>query len=93
MPLLTDEVPEPAAVMSLVAAVPGWRVDAYAPRGTDIKGVPTPSHVVAWVLTADALESGGALVEPVFCAAGRTWTPAQFRAVYGESIELKVVPA
>jgi len=62
-------------LMALVAAAPGWRVDAYAPRGTDISGVPMPSHVVAWVLVDDELAPGGATVEPVFYAENRTWTP------------------
>jgi hypothetical protein len=68
-------------------------VDAFAPRDSNSSGVPTPSHVVAWALIADELAPGGATVEPVFYAGERTWTPDQFRAAYGETLELKVVPA
>lgn len=79
-------------IASLVAAQPGWRVDAFAPRGTATGGIPTPSHVVAWVLVTDASEAGGSRVDPVFFAGERTWTPDQFRAVHGAQLELKVVP-
>jgi hypothetical protein len=92
MPILINE-PEHGAIVNLTAALPGWRVDAFAPRGSDTAGVPTPSHVVAWVLLADELAPGGGVLEPVFWAGERTWTPAQFRAAYGEMVDLKVVPA
>ncbi|MFG2970913.1 hypothetical protein ACGFZS_47355 [Streptomyces sp. NPDC048288] len=85
--------PEPGPITGVVAASPGWRVNAYAPRGTDISAVPTPSHVVAWALIPNLLEPGGSTVQPVFVAGARTWTPDQFRAAYGESLELKVAPA
>jgi hypothetical protein len=68
-------------------------VDAYAPQGSDIASVPTPSYVVAWALILDDTVPGGAVVEPVFVAGARTWTPDQFRAAYGSSLELTVVPA
>ena len=80
------------AISGLVAAAPGWRVDAYAPTDTNISIVPIPSHVVAWALIADETEPGGSIVQPVFLAAGRTWTLDQFHAEYGASLELKVVP-
>lgn len=87
--LLTS--PGPPPISGLVSAQPGWRVDAFAPRGTDISGVPTPSHVVAWALLAYGSEPGGSRVEPVFVAGDRTWTPDQFRATYGAMLELHVV--
>lgn len=91
MPILGDSAVA-APIVSLVAAGPGWRVEAYAPGGADSSSVPAPSHVVGWVLTADALAPGGAIIEPAFCADGRVWTPTQFRAAYGAGITLKVVP-
>lgn len=93
MPFISNPVPPTGILTGLVATAPGWKVDAYAPRGIDISGVPTPSHVVAWVLVADELEVGGSSVQPVFVAAGRTWTPEQFRSAYGSALDLKVVPA
>lgn len=90
MPMLTTGT---GPVTGVVSACPGWRVEAFAPRGSDITGVPTPSHVVAWALIADEAEPGGATVQPVFVAGERTWTPEQFRSRYGDGLELKVVPA
>lgn len=92
MPLITPAAPS-AAIRTVVPAAPGWRVDAYAPKGTDVSSVPTPSHVVAWALMESATEPGGSVVQPVFVAGERTWTPDQFRAVYGAVLDLKVVPA
>ncbi|WP_329376012.1 hypothetical protein [Streptomyces sp. NBC_01483] len=80
-------------IVTVVPASQGWRVDAFAPCGSDTAGVPTPSHVVAWALVADELVPGGATVEPVFYAGERTWTPEQFRAAYGDNLNVKVVPA
>jgi hypothetical protein len=91
MPIFTPQ--ERGAITTLVGAAPGWRVDAYAPSGMDTSKVPTPSHVVGWMLVSTDLEPGGGVVEPVFIAGSRTWTPDQFRAAYGEGLELKVVPA
>lgn len=92
MPLLT-EASAPGAITGIVSAAPGWRVDAYAPQDTPVSAVPTPTHVVAWVLVADDDAAGGATVEPVFMAGERTWTPDQFRAVYGQALTLQVSPA
>jgi hypothetical protein len=91
MPLIVGAV-TPGVITTVVSAAPGWKVDAYAPQGTDISSVPTPSHVVAWALLAAENAPGGAVVEPVFVAGGRTWTPDQFRATYGTDLELKVAP-
>ena len=88
------QVPSPPRdIAGVVPAAPGWRVDAFAPRDTDISKVPAPSSVVAWVMLVDERSPGGAVVEPVFVAGDRTWTPDQFRAAYGQMLELKVVPA
>lgn len=94
MPLITDTALPPAyPVTALVAATPGLRVEAYAPKDTDTTGVPPPSGVVAWAQVADPDSVGGVRIDPVFVAAGRAWTPDQFRAAYGDMLELKVVPA
>lgn len=92
MPILANS-PDHGAIVSLAAAAPGWRVDAFAPRGTDTARMPTPSHVVAWALVASTLAPGGAEIEPVFYAGDRTWTPEQYREAYGENITLRVTPA
>lgn len=94
MPMLAEDVaaPSPGAITGLVAAVPGWKVDAYAPRDA-AAGIPTPSSVVAWALVQDDLAPGGATVQPVFYAADRTWTPDQFWEAFGSAVTLKVVPA
>ncbi|MGW2594743.1 hypothetical protein ACWCXC_31375 [Streptomyces sp. NPDC001515] len=34
--------------------------------------------------------TGGARVEPVFLAAGRAWTPDQYRAAYGQALSVDV---
>jgi hypothetical protein len=41
----------------------------------------------------DPAAVGGMRLDPVFLAAGRAWTPDQFRAVYGELIALEVASA
>lgn len=90
MPFLSGA---PGPITALAAASSNWRVEAYAPPGTDVSRVPTPSHVVAWALVEAATEAGGSLVVPVFVAGTRTWTPDQFQAAYGAALELLVVPA
>lgn len=80
-------------ILSVSAAAPGWRVEAFAPRDTDTTRAPAPSHVVAWALIANTIAPGGAQVEPVFYAGDRTWTPDQYREAYGEHITLQVTPA
>ncbi|MFF9003675.1 hypothetical protein ACF1GW_38920 [Streptomyces achromogenes] len=92
MPLITQTAIV-GTIRTVVPAAPGWRVAAYAPAGTDIGRVPTPTHVVAWALMEAATEPGGCITVPVFVAGVRTWTPDQFRAVYGAMLELHVVPA
>jgi hypothetical protein len=91
MPLITEESAPVLPVAGIVAAPPGLHVDAYAPATT--MGVPTPSTVVAWAMFVDPAAVGGMRLDPVFLAAGRAWTPDQFRAVYGELIALEVASA
>lgn len=89
MPLITEESAPALPVAGIVAAAPGLRVEASAPAA--VRGVPTPSTVVAWALFVDPASTGGMRLDPVFLAGGRAWTPDQFRAAYGASIEIKVV--
>lgn len=95
MPLITDNAPPstPLPVTGVIPAAAGLRVEASAPAGSDVRGIPTPYSVVAWAVLADPDSAGGVRVDPVFVAAGRTWTPDQFRAAYGELIALEVVSA
>jgi hypothetical protein len=94
MPFIASAVPAPGLpVTGLLPAAPGLRVDAYAPKNVNASGIPTPSSVVAWAQLADPDSVGGVRIDPVFLADGRVWTPDQFRAVYGESLELKVTLA
>jgi hypothetical protein len=89
MPLITQETSPVLPVAGIVAAPPGLHVDAYAPATTS--GIPTPSTVVAWAMFIDSASVGGMRLDPVFLAAGRAWTPDQFRDAYGLDIELRVV--
>jgi len=89
VPIITEENAPILPVAGIVAAPPGLHVDAYAHATT--KGVPTPSTVVAWAMFIDPAAVGGMRLDPVFLAAGRAWTPDQFRHAYGTDIELKVV--
>jgi len=89
MPLITEDSGPVLPVAGIVAAPPGLHVDAPAPA--TIMGVPTPSTVVAWALFVDPASIGGMRLDPVFLAAGRAWTPDQFRDAYGIDIELRVV--
>jgi hypothetical protein len=47
--------------------------------------------VVAWAQVAADAEPGGAVIVPVFLAAGRTWTPDQFRVAFGQAVDVQVV--
>ncbi|MET9051262.1 hypothetical protein ABZW50_08920 [Streptomyces bacillaris] len=71
------------AVVGMVPAFPGLRTDVTAPPGSDTAAVPGGGVVVGWVLVADEQAVGGARVDPVFLAAGRAWTPDQFRQEHG----------
>ncbi|HEX5543461.1 MAG TPA: hypothetical protein VFX60_18235 [Micromonospora sp.] len=77
-------------VVGVVAATPGLTVLVSAPPGTDTTGVPAGGVVVAWATIADPGAVGGVRVEPVFLADGRAWTPDQYRAAYGQQLEVRV---
>lgn len=91
MPMLA-EPQDYEPIINLAPATPGWRVEARAPLA-DTADVPAPSQVVAWALVQDATAPGGARLDPVFLADGRTWTPDQYRAAYGQRITLRVAQA
>ncbi|NEA52437.1 hypothetical protein [Streptomyces sp. SID10815] len=88
MPIL---VASAGTVADVIPAAPGWRVDMYSPERVD--GVPVASAVVAWASIADPDEPGGVRLDPVFLAGGRAWTPDQFRAAYGQQLDVRVAPA
>lgn len=77
-------------VLGALPAVPGLSVQVSAPPGTDTVGVPPGGMVVGWVLVADGDAVGGARLDPVFLAAGRAWTPDQYRAAYGQTLGVAV---
>ncbi|MFJ6559987.1 hypothetical protein ACIQMV_08900 [Streptomyces sp. NPDC091412] len=77
-------------IHGMTPAAPGLTVQVTAPPGTDTTGVPAGGGVVAWALVADPGTAGGARVEPVFLADGRAWTPDQYRAAYGQRLEVRV---
>ncbi|MEU0979013.1 hypothetical protein ABZ488_07320 [Streptomyces griseus] len=74
----------------MVPAFPGLRADVTAPPGSDTSAVPGGGVVVGWVLVADEQAVGGARVDPVFLAAGWTWTPDQFRREHGQHLGMVV---
>lgn len=90
MPALVTPAPVAGVVSGLVAASPGLVVEVSAPAGADTAGVPPGGAVVGWVLVADEGAVGGARVDPVFLAAGRAWTPDQFRAAHGQGLGVVV---
>lgn len=93
MPLITGAKPEAPVVTGIVPAAAGLRVTAYAPADADVRGIPATSTVVAWAVVSDLDALGGVRLDPVFLADGRTWTPDQFRAAYGNTLTLQVGPA
>ncbi|MBT2426145.1 hypothetical protein J7F02_10760 [Streptomyces sp. ISL-112] len=70
----------------MVPAFAGLRADVTAAPGAETSGVPGGGAVVGWVLVADEAAVGGARVDPVFLAAGRAWTPDQFREAHGQHL-------
>ncbi|MGC4925530.1 hypothetical protein [Streptomyces sp. DT117] len=78
------------AVAGMVPAFAGLRADVTAAPGTDTAGVPGGGVVVGWALVADEQALGGARVDPVFLAAGRAWTPDQFRQEHGQHLGVVV---
>ncbi|MFJ8923843.1 hypothetical protein ACIREK_30750 [Streptomyces sp. NPDC102415] len=77
-------------ITGVLPAFAGLRVDVAAPAGVDVAGVPGGGPVVGWVLIVDEEAPGGARVDPVFLAAGRAWTPDQYRAAYGQQLTARV---
>ncbi|MFI9598946.1 hypothetical protein ACIHCX_03525 [Streptomyces sp. NPDC052043] len=77
-------------IISMLPAAPGLTVLVSAPDGTDTTGIPPGGGVVGWALIADQAAVGGARVDPVFLAAGKAWTPDQYRATYGQQLDVKV---
>ncbi|MFF7335460.1 hypothetical protein [Streptomyces sp. NPDC008150] len=88
MPVLAKA--EEGAIEGLIPAGPGLRVTASVAQGADTSQIPVPGRVVAWAQVIAAAVPGGARIEPVFLADGRTWTPDQFLAAYGAGIRLSV---
>ncbi|MCQ1575370.1 hypothetical protein [Streptomyces parvus] len=82
--------PEAGGVLGMVPTFDGLRVEVTAPPGTDVSRVPGGGPVVGWVLVADEGAVGGARVDPVFLAAGRAWTPDQFRKEHGQHLGVVV---
>ncbi|WP_127468786.1 hypothetical protein [Streptomyces sp. B27] len=78
------------AVVGMVSAFAGLRADVTAAPGSETAGVPGGGVVVGWVLVADEQAVGGARVDPVFLAAGRAWTPDQFREAHGQHLGVLV---
>lgn len=86
-------VPPPGALTGMVAAGDGWAVEVTAPPDTDTAGIPGGGAVIGWALLEDETATGGARVDPLFLAAGRAWTPDQYRAAYGEQLRFRVARA
>ncbi|MEU2996917.1 hypothetical protein ABZ684_04970 [Streptomyces sp. NPDC006995] len=76
--------------MGVVPAFAGLRADVTAQPGSDTAAVPGGGVVIGWALVADEEAAGGTRVDPVFLAAGRAWTPDQFRAAHGQNLGLVV---
>ncbi|MFE4420455.1 hypothetical protein [Streptomyces sp. NPDC056817] len=74
----------------MTPAAPGLTAEVAAPPGTDTEGIPAGGGVVGWILVDDPSTPGGARVDPVFLAAGRAWTPDQYRATYGQTLDVRV---
>lgn len=82
-----------ASTGSIIAALPahaGLRADVTAPASMQPVDAPPGGAVVGWVLVADPNSAGGARLDPVFLADGRTWTPDQYRGAYGSGLTVQV---
>ena len=90
MPIMLGGVDAWPAVTGIVPAAPGFRVMVSAATREDAEGVPAASDVVGWATVADAGSPGGVRVDPVFLAGGRPWTPDQYRAAYGQTLDVRV---
>jgi hypothetical protein len=86
---MADGMPA-GSIIGVLPAHEGLRVAVLAPAGADVSGIPSPGTAVGWVLVADPRLAGGARVDPVFLADGRTWTPDQYRATYGQALDIRI---
>lgn len=89
MPILTQG-PKPGGITGTLPAFAGLSVQVTAPAGTDTKGIPPGGAVIGWALVTDANAAGGTRIDPAFLADGRTWTPDQYRAAYGQQLGIAV---
>lgn len=83
----------PGGIVGVLPAFDGLRADVTAPAGIDPGAAPGGGPVVGWVLLNDPGAPGGARLAPVFLAAGRAWTPDQYRAAYGQQLGVRVARA
>lgn len=90
MPIMLGGVDAWPAVTGIVPAAPGFRVMVSAATREDAEGVPAASDVVGWATVVDGEAVGGLRVDPVFLADGRAWTPDQYRAAYGQALDVRV---
>ena len=86
---MTDSL-QAGSIVGVLPATTGLHADITAPAGVEVADVPGGGVVVGWVLIADPSERGGARLDPVFLAAGRTWTPDQYRTAYGQALGVQV---
>ncbi|MFD8771461.1 hypothetical protein [Streptomyces sp. NPDC059916] len=86
---MTDDA-RAGSIVGVLPASAGLGAQIAAPAGADTTGVPAGGGVVGWVLVEDQDAVGGARVDPVFLAAGRAWTPDQYRAAYGQQLGVTV---
>lgn len=77
-------------IVGVLPAFAGLSVQVSAPQGADTAGIPPGGIVVGWVVVADTAATGGARVDPVFLADGRAWTPDQYRATFGQGLDVRV---
>jgi hypothetical protein len=71
--------------MPLLATSPAGPIAAVVPAAPGCTAAvgPVSGPVVAWALVTDVRVPGGARLDPVWVAGGRTWTPDQYRAATG----------
>lgn len=91
--IVSSESRTPGSISGVLPAFDGLRADVTAPAGTDPGAAPGGGPVVGWALLDDPASAGGVRLEPVFLAAGRAWTPDQYRAAYGRGLGVQVGPA
>ncbi|MGW4822509.1 hypothetical protein ACWEP4_26835 [Streptomyces sp. NPDC004227] len=87
---MTSGVQAAGPIHGMTPAAPGLTALVSAPPDTDTTGIPAGGGVVGWILVDDGAAVGGARVDPVFLAAGQAWTPDQYRAAYGQQLDVRV---